>query len=377
MRIAIAGDFFRYQGAVARLDSSLFSDADQVFVNLEGPVTHRAKPTPKTGPNLRMGVDALDHLLEAGITGVTLANNHILDYGLHGLEETLDHCETRGLLTVGAATEMARMDLPLVLHQDGLSVAVHCFAEQEWNSVGGVGANIASTVRVARALRESAARYDASILVLHGGNENYPLPSPATVDELRFFAEMGASAIVMHHTHCMSGSEVWNGVPIYYGLGNLQFTHDSAGAEWRRGICVHLDIGSNGSILAEHAFVGMDPASHDVSALEGMELDMAQSEFGQRSHVIAAADELESSWRGFIEDHKRSYLQLVTPWPGAGRQSYRARAAVALTVLTRLSTSRALLLNTVRCQAHQTALKGVLEASLAHWSVERGAVDGR
>lgn len=361
MRIAFAGDFFRSQGSVAELDPSLFVGCDHAFVNLEGPVTHGAQPIQKTGPNVRMGTDALDHLVEAGVTGVTLANNHILDHGLAGLAETLDHCQSRGLLTVGAATAPQGMGLPLVLDQDGLSVAILSFAEQEWNNVNGVGANITSTVGVARALRKAALEHDACVLVLHGGNEHYPLPSPETLDQLRFFAESGASAILMHHSHCMSGSEVWKGVPIYYGLGNLQFTLPSASQHWYLGLVVQIQVERSGSVGAEHSFVRIDPATFDATT----KLDRSAGEaFGERSAIISDDSLLLERWKHYMQASRLQYLQLMTPAPGNGRQSYRARGALASGFTSRMMTTQALWLNAVRCAAHRSVLEGVLQESL-------------
>src|SRR5690606_36135095 len=102
-------DYFREPGSAARLSSDLFGGQDFSIVNLEGPVTARRHPSAKTGPSLRMSDDALAHLAASRINCVTLANNHILDYGLEGLADTLGHCGDAELLTVGAATAHSDM----------------------------------------------------------------------------------------------------------------------------------------------------------------------------------------------------------------------------------------------------------------------------
>lgn len=74
-----------------------------------------------------------------------------------------------------------------------------------------------------RAAKESA---DYVIVIIHGGNEHYKLPSPRMKKNYRFFVDQGADAVLNHHQHCYSGYEVYNGKPIFYGLGNFCF--DSA-----------------------------------------------------------------------------------------------------------------------------------------------------
>ena len=364
MRIAIAGDYFRDPGSAATLAPDLFEDCDFAFANLEGPVTERRRPAIKTGPSLRMAQDAVKYLVGAGANGVTLANNHILDFGLGGLRDTLECCARDDVLTVGAGTTEPDMNQPLVLTQGQLSVAILNYAEQEWNTLGGLGANISTTARVGRTLRRVSAEHDACILILHGGNEYHPLPSPQTVDRLRFFAECGASAVVMHHAHCFSGMEMWEGVPIYYGLGNFQFTRPSAKKEWYTGLIVKLDIHPSAPVSSAHCFVSMNSQNYDVKLMSGAECEEAAMTFEQRSAIISSESDLLAAWRVFAADRRLQYLQLMTPWPGKGRNSFRMRAVLGLGVTGRLRTAQALWLNVLRCDAHRAALQQVLEDSL-------------
>ena len=58
-------------------------------------------------------------------------------------------------------------------------------------------------------------------MIVHGGHECYNLPSPRMQKQYLFYADQGADIVVGHHTHCISGYEVYKGVPIYYSLGNF------------------------------------------------------------------------------------------------------------------------------------------------------------
>ena len=62
----------------------------------------------------------------------------------------------------------------------------------------------------------------------------------------RFLADAGADLIVNHHQHCYSGYEVYNGVPIFYGIGNFYFDNARRrDSTWNYGFMLNLDIEEN------------------------------------------------------------------------------------------------------------------------------------
>src|ERR1019366_5476626 len=86
---------------------------------------------------------------------------------------------------------------------------------------------------------------DRVLVVLHGGNEYFPLPRPGLRKELRFLAENGADAIVMHHSHVPAAYEIWKKIPIFYGLGNFQFTLTVNHRAWSEGLLLQLSFPRN------------------------------------------------------------------------------------------------------------------------------------
>ena len=79
----------------------LFRASDQVFVNLECALTDQATPIRKLGPNLSAPPRLAQLLRESGVTACGLSNNHILDFGLPGLADTLRALEDAGLSYTG------------------------------------------------------------------------------------------------------------------------------------------------------------------------------------------------------------------------------------------------------------------------------------
>src|SRR3954453_16197546 len=114
--VIIAADICPIGNNVAALTSgdakALFSDllpefhsADLVMANLECPFIDSPSPIRKTGPTFGAPGDCINGIKAAGIDVLSLANNHIMDYGQVGLSHTLASCKTAGIATVGAGKD--------------------------------------------------------------------------------------------------------------------------------------------------------------------------------------------------------------------------------------------------------------------------------
>jgi len=101
---------------------------DAWIVNLETAATRADDPWPKA-INYRMNPDNLPCLTAAGIGCCVLANNHVLDWGLDGLIETLDVLERAGIKTTGAGRNLEEAAAPAILQLPGEGRAlVYAFA---------------------------------------------------------------------------------------------------------------------------------------------------------------------------------------------------------------------------------------------------------
>ena len=80
---------------------------------------------------------------ELNIDVVTLANNHILDFGNKALENTFESCHNNGILSVGAVVNLNQASKPLIIEREGIKIAIVNFCEHEWSvaTSTNVGAN--------------------------------------------------------------------------------------------------------------------------------------------------------------------------------------------------------------------------------------------
>ena len=121
---------------------TLFRTADFSLVNLENPVTTRGAKVPKEY-NFRMHPRYVQSLANAGISTVSLANNHIFDYGREGLEDTFRWLDSAGIRYVGAGRNTNDAHTPLLFRKGRHVVALLAYygggeAPAATKSTGGV-----------------------------------------------------------------------------------------------------------------------------------------------------------------------------------------------------------------------------------------------
>lgn len=259
MKIIVAGDFAPRARLAQQIDTKNFRDvfpdnlrdvirtADFSFVNFESPVTEEHyKPIRKCGPNLHCTKEAAEAIKYAGFTGVTLANNHVLDFSQQGLFKTIECCKQNDLDIVGAGCNLYEAGKILYKKKDGKTLAIINCCEHEFTiaTETDAGANPLNPIRQYYSIQEAKRNADYVLVIVHGGHEHYQLPSPRMQETYRFFVDAGADVVVNHHQHCFSGYEVYKGKPIFYGLGNFCFDilPKRVDSIWNQGFMVSLNL---------------------------------------------------------------------------------------------------------------------------------------
>jgi poly-gamma-glutamate synthesis protein (capsule biosynthesis protein) len=141
LKLALAGDTMLGRAVGERLmhdpKHTLFApelvevigEADFFVLNLECCISARGEPTPGRLFHFRAPPWAAETLARIGVDCVTLANNHVLDFGPDALLDTLAHLDAAGIRVVGAGTEVGLAKKPVVLEAGGFELAVVAFAD--------------------------------------------------------------------------------------------------------------------------------------------------------------------------------------------------------------------------------------------------------
>lgn len=283
--------------------------ADFVIPNLECPLGNEKSYTPikKAGPNLICSPSGISFLKAMNTYAVTLANNHIGDYGDEALHNTLALLAENHIKYAGAGANIAEAYSAIRISKNGTTVSLLSVCENEFgiaeeNKAGSAGYNPRLLMNQIKAEKEIS---DFVIVVFHGGNEFNPLPSPNTKDRYEFICDMGADAVIAGHTHCPQGYEVYNGKPIIYSMGNFLFRKSQetdSRDSWYYGYFTILDVNPSG-ISFEIIPYRFDVGGTKITVFQGSDRNIMTQYIDHLSEIIQNPYELKQYFKGWSLNH--------------------------------------------------------------------------
>lgn len=247
-------------GFAATIDRVRSNDA--IIANLEMPLSERGYKVPKTS-NLRSHPGVIRGVTGMGIHAVSLANNHMMDYGPDALADTIETVAAAGLAHAGAGPDLDTALRPATLTVGERTIGMLSFAcTLPMESDAGAGKPGIAPIRVnfsfeidanllveqpgtmptvrswadprdraaaEACIRALGAEVDIVVVMIHWGVPSYWL-SPyqgllATYqrDLGRALIDAGADVVCGHHSHSLHPVEIYRGKPIFYSLGNFLF----------------------------------------------------------------------------------------------------------------------------------------------------------
>ena len=250
--LAFAGDV-HFEAHLARLLASprgalgpiagTLRGADVAMLNLESAITERGRRDPKeledadNRYHFRTSPRALDVLADAGVDVVSVANNHVGDFGRVGLLDTLAAARDAEVEVIGVGRDAAEAFTPYRVTEDGIDLAflaADSVFREGGSAVWAAGPGTAglAAAREARpgalleAVRAAAEVDDVVVVYLHWGREHQACPTQKQRLLGRQLAEAGADVVVGSHSHVLGGAG-WSGdTYVGYGLGNFVWYHD-------------------------------------------------------------------------------------------------------------------------------------------------------
>lgn len=237
-RIAVSKDpayaFARMSGTA----DQFFENEDIVIANLEGPVTSKRR-IPEKSIDFAFSPTIPSLLKSVGIDAVSQANNHSLDQGREGSEESRRLLTAAGLHVFGDEVHDDAMSALTILESHGQRIAILGFNTTD---------NPLDEYEAQAAIHEARAKAERVVVYMHWGQEYQSKPSATQVARAHWLIDRGVDVVIGAHPHWMQSVEVYKGRVIAYSLGNFIFDQDWS-SETGYGLVAGVVLGGNGMKL--------------------------------------------------------------------------------------------------------------------------------
>lgn len=370
VKVLIAGDFCPPNELSVSYMNQLIvvlDEADYKIVNFECSLCKgHENAIPKEGPALKCDEEQFSQLAHIGADLLTLANNHILDYGMEGLKNVIDSARNKHIDIVGAGTLTDDVNPIFYFEKKGIKFSVVNCCEHEFSVAdrNRGGANPLNPVAQYYQIKKARKNSDVVITIVHGGHEYYQLPSPRMQDSYRFFIDVGADVVVGHHAHCFSGMEKYHGGHIFYGLGNFLF-HDNSKRRWmwNNGFSLLLSVNKENGISLSYSLMPHKQCVNGINfeLLNEDEYEAFIKEFNHLSSVISNREQLEREYAMYEEKEQRKALSRVLPFSNHYLVALYKRGLLPSMLSYETIISR---LNAVQCESHRDLLIAALRTKL-------------
>lgn len=265
----------------------LILNSDGVVVNLEGPFTTSSENIKGSIP-LKSNPFYVKALKENNVIVACLANNHIMDYGETGMEDTINTLENNGINYIGAGENLNQSTKPVTLNIKGRKITVLNFMDNTTFTEFGSSDMPAATANssgyapadwniVKDRIDESKNTSDFTVVVFHYGNEYSSKSNSYQKNLSHKCIDEGADMVIGSHPHVVEEVESYKGKPIFYSLGNFVF--DQSNPATHTALLVELDLIDNNARIVIHpiTIIKSSPRTMDISTGTSM-LERLKSE---------------------------------------------------------------------------------------------------
>ncbi len=243
IRLLFAGDLYltellqdkyRRTGIQAAATEELLAflqEGDLFILNQEFPFGTTGEAMEEKEYTFRVPPDLVSVPVDLGVDLVTLANNHILDFGRGPLTETLKALEGAGIAHVGAGEDLDAAKALKTFEIQGKTLgflgASRVIPEGSWNASrynSGVFTTYDAT-QLVEEIRKAKESCDFVAVLVHWGIERNTFPEDYQKTLACQYIDAGADVVIGSHPHVLQGIEYYQGKPIFYSLGNFIFSN--------------------------------------------------------------------------------------------------------------------------------------------------------
>lgn len=210
---------------------AVMAESDILMINNECAYTTNTEPLEGKTFTFRSDPSNVKLLKDLGVDIAGIANNHVCDYGLQGVSDTVDALKQAGMPYVGAGHNIEEAKSPWYFIANGRKIAIvaatqiertYNYTKEATEDTPGVLKTLQPD-KFIQAIKDAEKQCDFVIAFVHWGTEGSHYYEEDQKDLSEYFAEAGADAIIGGHTHCLQGMRYIEDVPVIYSLGNFWF----------------------------------------------------------------------------------------------------------------------------------------------------------
>lgn len=236
---------------------TILDKSDFNLINFEVPVKADSETTiHKSGPSLSQSKDAPRWVEDHGWNVVSIANNHILDYGEDSLRLTKSLFHKADVIGGGNFSEAYKVLIKET--SSGKKVGFIAGSHREFGVLDNKedkdrqGCAWVCHPQFVKSVIDARTEVDILIAFIHAGVEEFDQPLPEWKEQYHFLVDLGCDAVVASHPHVPQGWESYKGKPICYSLGNFCFQKPtrSTAPHWYESLICALQFNDDGSCIA-------------------------------------------------------------------------------------------------------------------------------
>ena len=196
------------------------------IINLETTLTRSTQKVPKVF-NFKARPEAACVLQEGAVTVANVANNHILDFGITGMQDTLGALKKAGIYSMGAGITQAAAQRPVIIEKNGIKFGFLGFTDNEPTWAAGSHKPGINYVKVGdiQTIQEQVKKLrpyvDYIILSIHWGPNMRQRPTQEFIDFAHKIIDAGVDIIHGHSAHVFQAVEIYKNRVIFYDTGDF------------------------------------------------------------------------------------------------------------------------------------------------------------
>lgn len=252
---------------------SLLKKSDVVFANLEGTASDKGKDMHNLY-SFRMDPSVIPALKGAGIDVLSMANNHVGDWGLMSYLDTLKRLKENEIAYTGGGFDLSEATTPTIVEKYGMKIGYLGFSDVGPSWMGATtesgGLLLASNPNFNQIISDASKQVDYLVVSFHWGEEYKKTHNTRQEFLAHKAVDAGAKLVIGHHPHVVEDTEVYKNSLIAYSLGNAIFDQTFS-ADTMGGMLLEIKLNKDGSMAMKKNMIKLNRVFQPDSVTLGKE----------------------------------------------------------------------------------------------------------